>query len=154
MTDCSAYRRKIHDAPAILETIAIAGLNHVAVVNLEGNHLRAALLIDQTVAIELGDVRRNAGERQLLVGEANLDVERVGPLQVVDQLARAGRPDDTVWRRAKSILSSGNGTRSILAGELFKMMSGVELVHVPYHSSYMRDLLGGPAQVALRQYPA
>ena len=38
--------------------------------------------------------------------------------------------------------SSGNGTPLHLAGELFKMMSGVELVHVPYHNSYMPDLLG------------
>jgi tripartite-type tricarboxylate transporter receptor subunit TctC len=50
--------------------------------------------------------------------------------------------------------SSGNGTPLHLAGELFKMMSGVELVHVPYHSSYMPDLLGGQVQVAFTTIPS
>ena len=34
------------------------------------------------------------------------------------------------------------------------MMSGVELVHVPYHSSYMPDLLGGQVQVAFTTIPS
>ena len=50
--------------------------------------------------------------------------------------------------------SSGNGTPLHLAGELFKMMSGVELVHVPYHNSYMPDLLGGQVQVAFTTIPS
>jgi tripartite-type tricarboxylate transporter receptor subunit TctC len=50
--------------------------------------------------------------------------------------------------------SSGNGTPLHLAGEMFKMMSGVELVHVPYHSSYMPDLLGGQVQVAFTTIPS
>jgi hypothetical protein len=54
------------------------------VVDLEGDHLHAALLVDHAVAVELGDVCRNAGERQLLVGHADLDVGRVSPLQVLD----------------------------------------------------------------------
>ena len=32
-------------------------------------------------------------------------------------------------------------------GELFKMMAGVDLVHVPYRGSFMPDLLGGQVQV-------
>jgi hypothetical protein len=41
--------------------------------------------------------------------------------------------------------SGGNGTPSHGAGELFKMMAGVELVHVPYRglSPALTDLLGG-----------
>ena len=50
--------------------------------------------------------------------------------------------------------SSGNGTPLHLAGELFKMMSGVELVHMPYHGSYMPDLLGGQVQVAFTTIPS
>jgi tripartite-type tricarboxylate transporter receptor subunit TctC len=45
--------------------------------------------------------------------------------------------------------SGGNGTPSHVSGELFKMMAGVDLVHVPYRglSPAMTDLLGGQVQV-------
>jgi tripartite-type tricarboxylate transporter receptor subunit TctC len=43
--------------------------------------------------------------------------------------------------------SGGVGTAPHLAGELFKQMAGVDLVHVPYSSSYMPDLLAGRVQV-------
>jgi tripartite-type tricarboxylate transporter receptor subunit TctC len=45
--------------------------------------------------------------------------------------------------------SVGNGTTPHLAGELFKMMAGVDLLHVPYRGSApaLTDLLGGRAQV-------
>ncbi|MGH7246596.1 MAG: tripartite tricarboxylate transporter substrate-binding protein, partial [Pseudomonadota bacterium] len=44
--------------------------------------------------------------------------------------------------------SPGIGTAPHLAGELFKMMTGVSLTHVPYRGSYMPDLLGGQVQIA------
>jgi tripartite-type tricarboxylate transporter receptor subunit TctC len=43
--------------------------------------------------------------------------------------------------------SGGVGTAPHLAGELFNQMAGVKLVHVPYTSSYMPDLLAGRVQV-------
>src|SRR5262252_6281330 len=45
--------------------------------------------------------------------------------------------------------SAGNGSSSHVAGELFKMMAGVNLVHVPYRGQgpAMTDLLGGQLQV-------
>ena len=43
--------------------------------------------------------------------------------------------------------SGGVGTAPHLAGELFKQMAGVNMVHVPYSSSYMPDLLAGRVQV-------
>jgi tripartite-type tricarboxylate transporter receptor subunit TctC len=45
--------------------------------------------------------------------------------------------------------SGGNGTPSHVSGELFKIMAGVNLVHVPYRglSPAMTDLLGGQVQV-------
>jgi tripartite-type tricarboxylate transporter receptor subunit TctC len=47
-----------------------------------------------------------------------------------------------------NMASPGIGTGPHLAGELFKMMTGVDLVHVPYRDSYMSGLLGGQVQVA------
>jgi tripartite-type tricarboxylate transporter receptor subunit TctC len=48
-----------------------------------------------------------------------------------------------------SMGSGGNGSTSHMAGELFMMMAGVRMVHVPYRgeSPAMADLLGGQAQV-------
>jgi len=43
--------------------------------------------------------------------------------------------------------SGGVGTAPHLAGELFNQMAGVKLVHIPYASSYMPDLLAGRVQV-------
>src|SRR2546430_17521109 len=45
--------------------------------------------------------------------------------------------------------SAGTGTSSHVAGELFKMMAGVNMIHVPYRSAgpALTDLLGGQVQV-------
>ena len=43
--------------------------------------------------------------------------------------------------------SSGNGSVSHVFGELFKMETGIELVHVPNRGGYIADLLGGQTQV-------
>jgi tripartite-type tricarboxylate transporter receptor subunit TctC len=47
-----------------------------------------------------------------------------------------------------SMASPGNGTSGHVAGELFKMMTGAELVHVPYRGAPQAstDLLGGQVQ--------
>jgi tripartite-type tricarboxylate transporter receptor subunit TctC len=52
--------------------------------------------------------------------------------------------------------SSGNGTTQHLAGELFKMMTGVNFIHVPYRgaSQAITDLLGGAVQVLFEPLPA
>jgi tripartite-type tricarboxylate transporter receptor subunit TctC len=43
--------------------------------------------------------------------------------------------------------SAGYGTTNNISGELFKQMTGVNLVHVPYKTSYLPDLLSGQVQV-------
>ena len=52
--------------------------------------------------------------------------------------------------------SAGNGTRPHVAGELFKMMAGVDMVHVPYRGAApaLTDLLGGQVQVMFATMPA
>jgi tripartite-type tricarboxylate transporter receptor subunit TctC len=46
--------------------------------------------------------------------------------------------------------SAGNGTSHHLVGELFKMRTGTDLVHVPYKGAgpMMQDLLGGNVDIA------
>jgi len=48
-----------------------------------------------------------------------------------------------------NMASSGSGTASHIAGELFKMMAGVNMLHVPYRGDVpaITDLLGGQVQV-------
>ncbi|HEV2955242.1 MAG TPA: tripartite tricarboxylate transporter substrate binding protein [Xanthobacteraceae bacterium] len=47
-----------------------------------------------------------------------------------------------------NVASNGIGTTPHVAFELFKMMTGTDMVHVPYRGNYMTDLLGGQVQAA------
>src|SRR5262245_32601113 len=51
--------------------------------------------------------------------------------------------------------TSGSGASDHMAGELFKMMTGVNLVHVPYRGAApaLTDLLGGQVQVMFGSLP-
>jgi tripartite-type tricarboxylate transporter receptor subunit TctC len=54
------------------------------------------------------------------------------------------------------VASFGTGTASHLSAEMFKMMAGVQMQHVPYKGSapMVTDLLGGQVQVAFDNLPA
>ena len=54
-----------------------------------------------------------------------------------------------------SMASGGIGSGSHMAGELFKMMAGVDMVHVPYRGAgpALGDVLGGQVQVMLDLMP-
>ena len=54
-----------------------------------------------------------------------------------------------------NMASSGNGSTIHMSGELFKMMTGVDLVHVPYRGGApaLTDLLGGQVQVMFDNLP-
>ena len=54
-----------------------------------------------------------------------------------------------------NMASAGNGIDAHVAGELFKMMTGVNMVHVPYRGAApaLTDLLGGQVQVMFDNCP-
>ena len=54
-----------------------------------------------------------------------------------------------------NMASGGIGTVTHVSGELFKMMAGVDLVHVPYRGSppALTDLIGGQMQVMFDTVP-
>ena len=54
-----------------------------------------------------------------------------------------------------SMASAGVGSESHMSGELFKMMAGVSMVHVPYRGQApaLTDLLGGQVQVDFSTMP-
>jgi tripartite-type tricarboxylate transporter receptor subunit TctC len=55
-----------------------------------------------------------------------------------------------------NMASAGNASAGHLAGELFKMLAGVDLVHVPYRGNgpALTDLLGGQVQVLFASLPS
>jgi tripartite-type tricarboxylate transporter receptor subunit TctC len=55
-----------------------------------------------------------------------------------------------------NMASAGNGTSPHVAGELFKLMTGVELLHVPYRGSppALTDMMGGQIQVMFDLMPS
>src|SRR5262249_39753393 len=64
-------------------------------------------------------------------------------------------PESTAYAKANpgkiNFASGGNGTPSHVAGELFKMMIGVNIHHVPYRGAApaLTDLLSGQVQIIL-----
>jgi tripartite-type tricarboxylate transporter receptor subunit TctC len=62
-------------------------------------------------------------------------------------------PEFVAYARANpgkiNMASAGNGSTAHVIGELFKFMTGVEMVHVPYRGAgpALTDLLGGQVQV-------
>jgi tripartite-type tricarboxylate transporter receptor subunit TctC len=55
-----------------------------------------------------------------------------------------------------NMASAGNGSTPHVAGELFKMMAGVNMLHVPYRGAVpaLTDLLGGQVQLYFASMPA
>jgi tripartite-type tricarboxylate transporter receptor subunit TctC len=62
-------------------------------------------------------------------------------------------PDFIAYAKANprkvNMASGGTGTPSHIAGELFKMMTGIDMLHVPYRGAapVLTDLMGGQVQV-------
>ena len=81
-------------------------------------------------------------------------VMEVGPMVQARSL-----PEFIAYAKANpgkiAMASAGNGTSPHMAGELFKLMAGVDLVHVPYRGSppALTDLLGGQVQVMFDLMP-
>ena len=82
------------------------------------------------------------------VMEVNPDVPAKTPAEFI-AYAKAN-PGKVNWA------SSGNGTSVHLSGEMFKLMTGVNLQHVPYRGSApaLTDMIGGQVQVMFDNMPS
>ena len=91
-------------------------------------------------AKDFAPITRVSSVPHLLVVHPSVDVRTVKDLIA---LAKA-KPGQLTFP------SAGNGSTPHLAGEIFKTMTGVNLVHVPYKGTgqSLQDLLGGQVQVA------
>lgn len=52
-----------------------------------------------------------------------------------------------------NMATSGVGSGSHVSGELFQMMAGIKLTHVPYRNNYIPDLLSGQVSLAVSPMP-
>ncbi len=100
------------------------------------NHLIYKLAFDPAKFVPVGII---AAYPNVLLANANLPV---GSVQDLISLARA--PPGKL-----NIASQGNGTSTHLTAELFKKLSQVDMLHVPYNGTApaMTDLIGGQVDV-------
>jgi tripartite-type tricarboxylate transporter receptor subunit TctC len=81
-------------------------------------------------------------------------------LEVTPSLAVTTVPEFIAYARANpgklNMASSGVGTAGHVAGELFQMMTGVKLFHVPYRGETpaLNDLIAGRVEVTFNPLPA
>ena len=112
------------------------------------NNAVNATLYDNLKFDFLRDIAPVAGIMSVpLVMEVNLAVPvRSVPEFIAYAKANPGRIN---------MASAGNGTAVHVSGELFRMMTGVDMVHVPYRGTplAMTDLLGGRVQVIFDNMP-
>ena len=80
-------------------------------------------------------------------------INRVPYVMVVSASVPAKVPEFITYAKANpgkiNMASSGNGSVQHVSGELFKMMTGVSMVHVPYRGAApaLTDLISGQVQV-------
>ena len=106
------------------------------------SHCPNATLYDKLSFNFLGDLAPVAG----VVRVPNvLEVNPSLPVKTVPELIDYAKANPG----SLSFASAGIGTASHLAGELFKVMTGAQLVHVAYRGDgpAMTDLIGGQVQV-------
>src|SRR5712675_1549891 len=71
-------------------------------------------------------------------------------------MSNAALYDKLSYNFIRDFASGGIGTSIHLSGELFKMMTGIEMQHVPYRGNgpALTDLLGGQVQIMFDTMPA
>ncbi len=109
--------------------------------------------INQALYANLGfdPVRDFAPVSRMTVIAALLFVHPSLPVNSVQELIRHARshPGQVTFA------SAGNGTTSHLAGELFRTMAGIEIVHVPYRggAAAAADVMGGQVSMMIDVMP-
>jgi tripartite-type tricarboxylate transporter receptor subunit TctC len=94
-----------------------------------------------------------------LVPVAGISREPLG-MEVYPSFPAGSVPEFIAYAKANpgriSYASAGSGTSLHMAGELFKMMAGIDMVHVPYRSSAaaLTDLLGHQVQMLFSPLPS
>jgi tripartite-type tricarboxylate transporter receptor subunit TctC len=131
-----------------VETVVNAPADGYTLLMTGPNNAVNATLYDNLKFDFLRDIAPVAGIMSVpLVMEVNLAVPVRSVLEFIAYAkANPGRIN---------MASAGNGTAVHVSGELFKMMTGVDMVHVPYRGTplAMTDLFGGRVQVIFDNMP-
>jgi tripartite-type tricarboxylate transporter receptor subunit TctC len=128
-----AAARAAPDGYTLLMTVATNTVNATLYDNLKFDFLR-----------DIAAVTCMAGPAYIMAVTPSLPA-KTGPEFVAYAKANPGKIN---------MASSGTGSASHVTGELFKMMAGVDMVHVPYRSNYLPDLLSGQVQVTFAPTPS
>jgi len=128
-----AAARAAPDGYTMLMTVATNTVNATLYDNLKFDFLR-----------DIAPVTCMAGTAYIMAVTPSLPA-KTGPEFVAYAKANPGKIN---------MASSGTGSASHVTGELFKMMAGVDMVHVPYRSNYLPDLLSGQVQVTFAPTPS
>jgi tripartite-type tricarboxylate transporter receptor subunit TctC len=124
------------------ETVAHAPADGHTLLLVNSGNASSATLYDKLSFNLVRDIAPVAGIIRLpLVIEVNPSV----PAKTLPELIAYAKANPGKINYA----SPGNGTTNHIVGELFKMMTGVNMVHVPYRGSApaLTDLLGGQVQL-------
>jgi tripartite-type tricarboxylate transporter receptor subunit TctC len=130
-----AAARAAPDGYTMLMTVATNTVNATLYDNLKFDFLR-----------DIAPVTCMAGTAYIMAVTPSLPA-KTGPEFVAYAKANPGKIN---------MASSGTGSASHVTGELFKMMAGVKMTHVPYKGSapMLTDLLGGQVQVTFDNLPS
>jgi tripartite-type tricarboxylate transporter receptor subunit TctC len=124
------------------EMVVHAPADGYTLLSVNSSNLVNATLYDKLPYDFIRDIAPIAGiDRVPLVMEVNPRV----PVKTVPEFIAYAKANPGKLNMA----SGGIGNSTHMAGELFKMMTGVDLIHVPYRGSApaLTDLLGGQVQV-------
>jgi tripartite-type tricarboxylate transporter receptor subunit TctC len=121
------------DGYTLLLVVATNAVNATLYMNLNFNFIR-----------DIGPVASIAGTSYGML------VNQSFPLKTVPEFIAHAKTNPGKINMA----SAGTGSGPHIVGELFKMMTGVDLLHIPYRSSYWPDLLSGQVQVAFAPMPS
>ena len=128
-----AVARAAPDGYTLLMTVATNTVNATLYDNLKYDFLR-----------DIAPVTCMAGTAYIMAVTPSLPAQ-TGAEFVAYAKANPGRIN---------MASSGNGSASHVTGELFKMMAGVDMQHVPYRSQYLPDLMSGQVHVTFAPTPS
>jgi tripartite-type tricarboxylate transporter receptor subunit TctC len=134
---------------AATEAVVRARADGYTLLMATGSNAINATLYDKLTYNFINDIAPVAG---VLRSPFVLEVHPAVPTKSVSELIAYAKANPGKLNMA----SFGTGSASHLSGELFKMVSGIEMLHVPYRGSapMLIDLLSGQVQLAFDNLPA